>query len=145
MPVKSTVNAPLSKNLIKRIELVHDYLTDQHPCLNKNKKRKTTKRNNSTDLFESKLSTLITLLQECSSLSSCALRRASVQINNEKNWEKLNTIQNEIQSFIEKIEMTGDCNNNINTKKTLKTLDNLLKDWKKHEDDFDHQFEQLFS
>ncbi|CAF5229098.1 unnamed protein product, partial [Rotaria magnacalcarata] len=93
----------------------------------------------------SKLSKLASLLQECSSLSSCALERARLQSNNEKTWGKLNGIQQDLESLIEKIEMTGDYNNNISTKKTLRTLDHLLKNWKKCEDDFDHQFEQLFS
>ncbi|CAF3352691.1 unnamed protein product [Rotaria socialis] len=147
--VKTLPNSStLSKKLQNRIQLVHDYLTDQHPLSIENKKHKSSKRiknGHCKDMFESKLSTLASLLQECSSLSSCALERAHLQSNNEKTWGKLNGIQQDLESLIQKIEMTGDYNNNISTKKTLRTLDHLLKNWKKCEDDFDHQFEQLFS
>ncbi|CAM4783765.1 unnamed protein product [Rotaria magnacalcarata] len=147
--VKTLPNSStLSKKLQNRIQLVHDYLTDQHPLNIENKKQKSPKRiqnGHCKDMIESKLSKLASLLQECSSLSSCALERARLQSNNEKTWGKLNGIQQDLESLIEKIEMTGDYNNNISTKKTLRTLDHLLKNWKKCEDDFDHQFEQLFS
>ncbi|CAF4695133.1 unnamed protein product, partial [Rotaria magnacalcarata] len=78
-----------------RIQLVHDYLTDQHPLNIENKKQKSPKRiqnGHCKDMIESKLSKLASLLQECSSLSSCALERARLQSNNEKTWGKLNGI-----------------------------------------------------
>jgi hypothetical protein len=71
------------------------------------------------------------------------LKRARLQSNNEQTWQKLNTIEHDLELLIQKIDMTGGDNNSINTEKTFQTLDHLLKDWKKYEDDFDRQLEQL--
>jgi hypothetical protein len=122
-------------------------LTDQHPLINErtndiksNRRRKssiTIPNHHCTDIFESKLSTLISLLHECSSLSLCALKRARLQSNNEQIWQKLNTIESELDTLIQKFDSTGGYNNSTNTEKTFQTLDHLLKDWEKYEDDFD--------
>jgi len=142
----------------ERIQLVRNYLSDQHPIkterikrqlfndIKSNKRRKnslTSSNDHCTDIFESKLSTLISLLHECSTLSLCALKRARLQSNNEQIWQKLNTIEHDLELLIQKIDTTGGDNNSINIEKTFQTLDHLLKDWKKYEDDFDHQLEQL--
>ncbi len=156
---KNTSIDPCSSiNFQERVQLVRDYLTDQHPFTNErikrqlfndtrpNKRRKNSLSNpndHCTDIFESKLSTLISLLHECSSLSLSALKRARLQSNNEQTWQKLNTIEHDLELLIQKIDMTGGDNNSINTEKTFQTLDHLLKDWKKYEDDFDRQLEQL--
>ena len=145
----------------ERIQLVRDYLTDQHPILNEKSKRHlsndiklTKRRKNSltlsndhcTDIFESKLSTLISLLHECSLISLSALNRARLQSTNEQIWQKLNTIEHDLELLIQKLDTTGgggDNNNSINIEKTFQTLEHLLKDLNKYEDDFNHQFEQF--
>ncbi|CAF1346959.1 unnamed protein product [Rotaria sordida] len=150
----TSMNSSLSIKFQEHIQLVHDYLTDQHSFTNQylkqqfindiklNKKRKTSIiKQQSKDIFESKLSTLISLLHECSSLSLYALKRANLQYNNEQTWKKLNKIEYDLDLLIQDIDKS---NNSKNTKKTFQTLDHLLKDWKKYEYDFDNQFEQLF-
>jgi hypothetical protein len=136
----ASLSPPSSIKTQERIQLVHDYLTDQHPLINEIKstrRRKTISNEHCTDIFESKLSTLISLLHECSSLSLCALQHARLQSNNEQIWQKLNTIENELDTLIQKLDTPGGYNNSTNTEKTLQTLDHLLKDWQKYEDDFD--------
>lgn len=154
------MTSPNPLNIQERVQLVHDYLADQHPLTNQRVKRQlfndiksTRKRKPSitihnehcTDTYESKLSTLISLLHESSTLSSSALNRARLQSSNEQTWQKLNTIEHDLELLIQKIDMAGGSNNSTNTEKTLQTLDHLLKDWKKYEDDFDRQLEQLFA
>ena len=144
----ASLSPPSSIKTQERIQLVHDYLTDQHPLINEkatNEMKSTRRRKTSitisnehcTDIFESKLSTLISLLHECSLLSLCALKHARLQSNNEQIWQKLNTIENELDTLIQKLDTPGVYNNSTNTEKTLQTLDHLLKDWQKYEDDFD--------
>jgi hypothetical protein len=154
MKSRITSTEPYSSiKLEERVQLVRDYLTDQHPIkrqlfndIKSNKRRKnslTISDDHCTDIFESKLSTLITLLHECSSLNLSALKRARLQSNNEQIWQKLNTIEHDLELLIQKIDTTGGDNNSINTEKTFQTLEHLLKDWKKYEDDFDRQLDQL--
>ncbi len=99
--------------------------------------------NHCTDGFQSKLSTLKSLFHECSMISLRALNRARLQSNNEQIWQKLNNLEHELELLIQKIDMTGGETNSINRDKTFQTLDHLLKDWKKYEDDYDHQLEQF--
>jgi len=151
---KKTSNDPSSSiKFQERVQIVRDYLVDQHPIKQQlfndtrhNRRRKSSlsiHNDHCTDIFESKLSTLISLLEECSSLSLLALKRARLQTNNEQLWQKLNTIEHDLELLIQKIDTTGGDNNSINTEKTFQTLEHLLKDWKKYEDDFDQQLEQL--
>ncbi|CAF3895402.1 unnamed protein product [Adineta steineri] len=154
----TSISPPLSIKFQERAQLVHDYLTDQHPLTNvkrqlfndikSTKKRKsslTIHNNHCTDIFESKLSTLISLLHESSTLCSYALDRANLQSNNEQTWQKLNTIEHDMELLLKKIELTGDNTNSINLEKTYHTLGHLLKDWKKYEDNFDQQTQILFT
>jgi hypothetical protein len=83
------------------------------------------------------------LLHESSTLSSSALNRARLQSTSEQTWQKLNTIEHDLELLIQKIDMIDAGNNGTSTEKTLQTLDHLLKDWKKYEDNFDQQLEQL--
>ena len=83
------------------------------------------------------------LLHECSSLSLSALERARLQSNNEQIWQKLNTIEQDLELLIQQIDTNDDDNNSISTEKTFQTLGRLLKDWKKYEDDFNRQMKQL--
>jgi hypothetical protein len=83
------------------------------------------------------------LLHESSTLTSSALNRARLQSSSEQTWQKLNTIEHDLELLIQKIDMIDGCNNGTSTEKTLQTLDHLLKDWKKYEDNFDQQLEQL--
>jgi hypothetical protein len=76
-------------------------------------------------------------------ISLQALNRARLQSNNEQNWQKLNNIEHELELLIQKIDMTGGENNSMNREKAFQTLDHLLKDWKKYEDEFDQQLEQF--
>jgi hypothetical protein len=85
------------------------------------------------------------LLHESSTLSSSALNRARLQSTSEQTWQKLNTIEHDLELLIQKIDMIDAGNNGTSTEKTLQTLDHLLKDWKKYEDNFDQQLEQLFT
>ncbi|CAF4564288.1 unnamed protein product, partial [Rotaria sp. Silwood2] len=154
----SLINSSLSIKVQEDIQSVRDYLSDQHPFTNKyleqqqfinnikgNKRRNTSIINHSKDIFNSKLSTLILLLDECSSLSLCALKRAYLQSNNEQTWLKLNTIEHDLDLLIQEIDMIGDYNNSKSTRKTFQTLDHLLNDWTKYEDDFNYQFDELFN
>jgi len=150
----------------QRLQFVQNSLIDQHPSINEpvkrqlfnelksTKKRKTstslllptTIPNNDpcTDIFQSKLSTLISLLHECSILSSRALKRAHLQSDNEQIWQKLNTIEHDIELLIEKLETTGGYNNHSSTEKAFQNLAQLLTDWEKYEEEFDQQSEELF-
>ncbi len=83
------------------------------------------------------------MLHESSTLSSSALNRARLQSTSEQTWQKLNTIEHDLELLIQKIDMIDAGNNGTSTEKTLQTLDHLLKDWKKYEDNFDQQLEQL--
>ncbi|UJR15222.1 hypothetical protein I4U23_002181 [Adineta vaga] len=160
MKTRLTSVSPPSSSLQfqERIQLVHDYLTDQHPLVKRQlfneykstKKRKTSltiSNDHCTDIFESKLSTLISLLRESSTLISCALNRARLQSTNEQIWQKLTNIERELEMLIQKIDSTitggNDNPNSINLEKMFQTLENLLNDWKKFEDDFDQQLDQL--
>jgi len=150
----------------QRLQLVQNYLIDQHPLTNETvkrqlfnemkpmKKRKTstsisiptTINNNDqcTDVFQSKLSTLISLLHECSTISSCALKRARFQSDNEQTWQKLNIIERDIESLVEKFDTPGGYNKNSTTEKAFQNLAQLLTDWEKYEEEFDQQLEELF-
>lgn len=152
---------PLSSaQLQERVQLVHDYLTDQHPLSKSRVKRqlfpdsKPSRRRKSsltaatepcTDAIDAKLSTLIALLQESSTLTSQALHRARLQSSNEQTWQRLTVIEHELESLIQKTDAANgnDKNSSVNVEKSLQTLEHLLKDWKKHEDEFDEQLEQL--
>jgi hypothetical protein len=76
-------------------------------------------------------------------ISLRALNRARSQSNSEQIWQKLNNLEHELELLIQKIDMTGGEANSTNKDKTFQTLDHLLKDWKKYEDDYDHQLEQF--
>ncbi|CAF3698351.1 unnamed protein product [Rotaria sordida] len=152
----------------QRLQLVQNYLIDQHPSTNdtvkrqlfneikSTKKRKTstsisipttiTNNEHCTDIFQTKLSTLLSLLHECSLLSSSALKRANLQSDNEQTWQKLNTIERDLETLIEKIDtMSGNNNNNnSNIEKAFENLAQLLTDWNKYEEEFDQQLEELF-
>jgi hypothetical protein len=88
-----------------------------------------------TDMFQSKLATLISLSHECSTISSCALKRARLQSDNEQTWQKLNTIERDLESLIEKLDTPGGYNNNSNTEKAFQNLAQLLTDWEKYEEE----------
>jgi hypothetical protein len=151
----------------QRLQIVQNYLLDQHPNINENVKRQlfneqksTKKRKNSlsisipirinnnndhcTDILQSKLSTLVSLLHECSILSSCALKRAHLQSDNEQIWQKLNTIERDLENLIEKLDTTSNSNHNSNTEKAFHNLAQLLTDWNKYEEEFNQQLDQLF-
>jgi hypothetical protein len=152
----------------QRLQTVQNYLVDQHPIINENVKRqlfneqKSTKKRKSslsisipirinnnnndhcTDILQSKLSTLVSLLQECSIISSCALKRARLQSDNEQIWQKLNTIERDLENLIEKLDTTSKYNQNSNTtEKAFHNLAQLLTDWNKHEDEFNHQLDLI--
>jgi hypothetical protein len=156
----ASLSPPSSAQLQERVQSVHDYLTDQHPLVNdpvkrqlfnestSTRKRKaslTTPNEHCTDAFDAKLSTLISLLHESSTLISHALNRARLQSSNEQTWHKLTTIEHELESLIQKTDAAigNDNSSSVQPEKTWQTLDHLLKDWKKYEDDFDEQLEQL--
>jgi hypothetical protein len=151
----------------QRLQSVQNYLIDQHPSstnetvkrqlfneMKSTKKRKSstsislpnTINNNDhcTDIFQSKLSTLISLVHECSSLSSCALKRARLQSDNEQTWQKLNTIERDLEPLIEKLDTPGGYNNNSSTEKAFQNLAQLLTNWEKYEEEFDQQLDELF-
>ncbi|CAF3698401.1 unnamed protein product [Rotaria socialis] len=179
------VSSPLSTSLMKckkksklisspsstikfqqRVQLVQNYLTDQHPSTNETvkrqlfndvkpaKKRKTSTSmsipttiiNNEicTDAFQAKLSTLISLLHECSLITSSALKHARLQSDNEQAWQKLNAIERDLGTLIEKIDATSAHNHNNITEKSLQNLGQLLEDWNKYEEEFDQQLEELY-
>ncbi|CAF1497902.1 unnamed protein product [Rotaria sp. Silwood1] len=155
---KTKFTSSLSIKIQERIQFVHDYLSDQHPLTDEyiqqqfinnikltNKKQKISIKNSYKNIFEKKLSILISLLNECSSLTLYALKRAYLQFNNEQTWQKLNTIQHDINLLIQNIDMTNDYNNSKNIKNIFQNLDHLLKEWTIYEEDFHHQFEQLFN
>jgi hypothetical protein len=149
----------------QRLEFVQNYLIDQHPSMNETVKKqlfnelKLTKKrkilptisipNNDhcTDIFQSKLSTLISLVHECSILSSCALKRAHLQSDTDQIWQKLNNIERDLENLIEKLDTTNGCNNNNNNsniEKSFQNLAQLLTDWNKYEEEFDQKLEELF-
>ncbi|CAF4776754.1 unnamed protein product, partial [Rotaria sp. Silwood1] len=155
---KTKFTSSLSIKTQERIQFVHDYLADQHPLTNEyiqqqfinnikltNKKQKISIKNSYKNIFEKKLSILISLLNECSSLTLYALKRAYLQFNNEQTWQKLNTIEHDINLLIQNIDMTNDYNNSKNIKNIFQNLDHLLNEWTIYEEDFHHQFEQLFN
>lgn len=96
-----------------------------------------------TDMLQSKLSTLGSLVHECSILSSCALKRARLRADNEQTWQKLNTIERDLENLIEKLDTSGGYNHNSNTEKAFQNLAQLLTDWNKYEEEFDQQLEEL--
>jgi len=150
----------------QRLQNVQNYLLDQHPIINETVKRqlfneqKSTKKrktslsisipnriNNNdhcTDILQSKLSTLVSLLHECSTISSCALKRARLQSDNEQTWQKLNNIERDLENLIEKLDTTRNHNHNSNTEKAFHNLAQLLTDWNKYEEEFDQKLEELF-
>ncbi|CAF1114277.1 unnamed protein product [Adineta steineri] len=150
----------------QRLQLVQNYLHDQHPLLNETVKRqlfsdiKSTKKRKTSlsisiptavntndhcvDVFQSKLTTLISLLHECSTISSCALKRARLQSDNEQTWQKLNIIERDLETLTEKLDVTGGYNNSSNNEKAFQNLAQLLTDWQQDEEEFDRQLEELF-
>ncbi|CAF3823577.1 unnamed protein product, partial [Rotaria sp. Silwood1] len=150
----------------QRLQLVQNYLIDQHPSINdtvkrqlfneikSTKKRKTsisiplptniTNNEHCTDIFQNKLSTLISLLHECSLLNSSALKRAHLQSDNEQTWQKLNSIERDLETLIEKLDTMSNNHNNSNMEKAFDNLAQLLTDWNKYEEEFDQQLEELF-
>lgn len=115
----------------ERFELVRDYLADQHPIVTKRINQRKKHRQSSVnvpivDEFESKLSTLITLVHECSMLNQCALKRARLQSTNDQIWLKLDAIQHDLQILIDRINSTGD-------EKSIHKVENLLKEWTNYE------------
>jgi hypothetical protein len=163
------ISSPSSAiKLQQRLQLVQNYLIDQHPSMNEtvkrqlfhetksNKKRKSSTsisipittiptpiNDHCTDIFQSKLSTLISLLHECSLLSSSALKRARLQTDNEQIWQKLSVIQRDLETLLEKVDTTGGYTNNSATEKAFQNLAQLLTDWNKYEEEFDQQYQQL--
>jgi hypothetical protein len=151
----------------QRLQFVQNSLIDQHPPTHETVKRQlfheqksTKKRKNSmsisipntinnthdpcTDLFQSKLSTLKCLLHECSIISSCALKRARLQSDNEQTWQKLNTMEQDLELAIGKLDTTGGYQNHSNKEKAFQNLAQLLTDWNTYEEEFDQQLEELF-
>ena len=130
-----------SFDLSERVQFVRDYLSDQHPLplepMKSTRKRKSSTQ--SADVFQSKLSTFRTLLHECSTLTLSALTRARRQSHGEQIWQKLTHIEHELESFVEKFEMIDMENNSTPSEKTLQTIEHLLKDWQKYEEEFDEQ------
>ena len=96
-----------------------------------------------TDTFQRKLSMLISLLYECLALSSSALKRARLQLDHEQTWQKLNTIERELETLVEKFSTNG-VSNNTTTEKSFQNLAQLLSDWEKYEEEFDQQLEETF-
>lgn len=125
-------------NVAERLRFVRDALADQHPIvpMEKSKRKRKHSVSISSDDFDSKLSTLLTLVHECSVINQGALSRARLQSTNEQTWQKLQTIEHDLETLIEKFESTGD-------EKLFQKLEHLLRDWKKYEDDYNHQLEQL--
>ena len=152
----------------QRLQIVQNYLLDQHPIMNEHARRqlfnesKSTKKRKSslvisiptrmmtnsndpcTDIFQSKLTNLGSLVQECSKLSSRALKRARLQTDNEQTWQKLTSIERDLENLVEKLDVTGGYSQNSTTDKAFHNLAQLLIDWKKYEEEFDQQLEELF-
>lgn len=95
------------------------------------------------DIYQSKLSMLIPLLDECSTISNCALKRVRLQSDNEQTWQKLITIEHDLETLINKLNTTGGHTNNSSTEKAFQNLSQLLSDWQKYEEEFDQQLEEL--
>ncbi|CAF1013826.1 unnamed protein product [Adineta ricciae] len=149
----------------QQLELVQDYLIDQHPNPTETAKRQlfhemksTKKRKTSlstptpmiinnvehcTDIFQSKLSMSVDLLHECSIISSCALKRARLLSDNEQTWQKLTAIERDLEALITKLNVTGGYANSSSTEKAFQNLAQLLSDWQKYEEEFDQQLEEL--
>lgn len=144
----------------QRLEYVQNYLIDSHPIINETVKRQlfnelksTKKRKTSTttnndqcsDIFQTKLSTLISLIDECLMISTLALKRANIQSDNEQIWQKLNLIQRDLESSIEKLDTNNNLNqNSLIIEKTFQNLTQLLNDWNKYEEKYDQQLNDLF-
>jgi len=145
----------------QRLQYVQNYLIDQHPSNNEsvkrqlfsedksNKKRKTSlsisiPQDPSTDLVRSKLTSLISLVQECSILTTGALKRARLQSDNDQTWQKLNTIERDLEFLIQKLDSNGNTNHHSSTEKAFQNLAQLLTNWEKSEEEFDQQLEELF-
>lgn len=150
----------------QRVQLVQNYLIDQHPSTaetvkrqlfndtKSTKKRKasisitlpTTFTNNehSVDSFQTKLSTLISLLHECSLITSSALKQARLQSENEQVWQKLNNIERDLETLIEKLDAAVNHNSTAHCEKLHQNIEQLLDDWNKYEEELDKQLEELF-
>ena len=149
----------------QRIQLVQNYLLDQHisrpetvkrQLFNEGKptkKRKTSTsllitnpiENGNNDSFQTKFSNLISLAHECSSISSTALTRARLQSNHEQVWLKLMNIEREISLLIEKLDTpTALQNPTASIEKAFQNLTQLLNDWQEFELEFDEQYKKLF-
>ena len=87
---------------------------------------------------------MISLVHECSSLGTCALKRARLQSDNEQTWQKLNTIERDLESLVEKLDTPGGYINNSSTEKAFQNLAQLLTNWEKYEGEYDQQLEELF-
>jgi hypothetical protein len=143
----------------QRLQCVQNYLVDQHLSSNDTVKRqlfvdeKSTKRRKtstcapltsvhdpSTDRFQSKLTTLVSLVHECVSLTSSALTRARSQASHEQRWQQLQTIEQEIGLFVNKLDVPSAYNNpSANIEKGFQNLAQLINDWQKHEEEFNQQ------
>ncbi|UJR31455.1 hypothetical protein I4U23_018945 [Adineta vaga] len=151
----------------QRLQSVQNYLIDQHPIsseavkrqlfheMKSTKKRKTSlsisipmtinNHDHCTDIFQSKLSMLISLVNECSTITSCASKRARLQSDNEQTWQKLTTIERDLETLINKLKTTGGYTNHSSIEKASQNLAQLLSDWQKSEEEFDQQLEELLS
>lgn len=149
----------------QRLQYVQNYLVDQHLPSNDAVKRqlfsetKSTKRRKTStslptiktedpapDQCQAKLSTLMSLVHECVSLTSTALTRARSHATHEEIWQKLSTTEQEMTPFIEKLDTPSAYNNpNSTTEKAFENLAQLVTDWQKSEDEFDRQYKELFN
>lgn len=88
--------------------------------------------------------TLESLIDECSMLSNCALKRARLRSDNEQTWHRLNTIERDLENLLEKLDTINKPNSsNSHTEKAFQNLAQLLADFNKYEEEFDQQFEQF--
>lgn len=109
------------------------------------KKRKNSHISNEhpTDKFQQKLSTMLALVHECSTLSTRALERARVQVTNEEIWSKLNTIEHDLETFVGKLNTTGGQSNSLTKEKTYLNLEQSVNEWHKYDQLFQQQFDAI--
>lgn len=148
--------------LQQRVQLVQNYLLDQHPKIKRqlfadsksNRRRKTSlsitipTRINSTehctDNLQSKLFSLESFIDECLIISTRALNRARQRSDNEQTWQKLMSIERDLENLLEKFDTIHKSTHNSHTEKSLQNLAQLLTDWNQYEEEFDRQFEDLY-
>lgn len=138
------VRAYLNNSIVQQTEHVKRQLFVEQKSLTK--KRKTTQLINeqqSMDKFQQKLTQILQLVHECSMLSTCALQRARLQIDNEEIWSKLNSIEHDLETYVEKLDTTGGQSNSVAKDKTYQNLEQLINEWHKYNQQFQQQFDAI--